>query len=98
MNVLLVTAWPFTVTEKGPETEPEGTLETMLVLLQDATGTVVPESATVLVPCVAPKPVPEMVTNVPILPEAGEIPVMFNADVTVKLWPLLAAPPTVTTT
>lgn len=93
-----MTAWPFTVTENGPDTEPEGTLETMLVLLQDATGTVVPESATVLAPWVAPKPDPEMVTNVPMFPELGEIPLRFNADVTVKVCPLLAPPPTVTTT
>jgi len=70
----------------------------MLVLLQDATGTVVPESATVLAPWVAPKPDPEMVTNVPMFPELGEIPLRFNADVTVKVCPLLAPPPTVTTT
>jgi hypothetical protein len=98
VNVLLVTVWPFTVTEKGPDTEPEGTLETMLVLLHDATGTVVPESATVLAPWVVPKPDPEMVTKVPMLPEVGEIPLIFSADVTVKYWPLLAPPPTVTTT
>ncbi len=38
----LFTAWPFTVTVKGPDDAPVGTFAMMLVSLQLATGTVVP--------------------------------------------------------
>jgi hypothetical protein len=56
-------------------------------------------NVTVLVPCVAPKFVPAIITVVPAAPEAGLKVAMFGtAAVTVKLAPLLATPPTVTTT
>ena len=53
-----------------------------------------------LVPCVAPKFAPAIVTDVPTAPEVGLKLLMLGADVvlTVKLTPLLATPPTVTTT
>ena len=53
-----------------------------------------------LVPCVAPKFAPTIVTDVPTAPEVGLKLLMLGADVvlTVKLTPLLATPPTVTTT
>lgn len=54
--------------------------------------------ATVLVPCVEPKLVPAIVTSVPTAPEVGFRFVMLGVDNTVKLAPLLATPPTVTTT
>jgi hypothetical protein len=48
---------------------------------------------------VAPKPVPEIVTEVPTDPEVGDRLVMLGAVAdTVKFVPLLATPPTVTTT
>jgi hypothetical protein len=45
-----------------------------------------------------PKFVPVIVTAVPTAPEVGDRFVIVGADVTVKLTPLLATPPTVTTT
>jgi hypothetical protein len=52
-----------------------------------------------LVPCVAPKFAPVIVTVVPISPDVGFKLAMLGAGVvTVKLTPLLATPPTVTTT
>ena len=53
-----------------------------------------------LVPCVAPKLAPAIVTDAPTAPEVGLKLLMLGADVvlTVKLTPLLANPPTVTTT
>jgi hypothetical protein len=71
----------------------------MLVALQLVGVAVVPLNFTVLVPCVAPKFAPLIVTDVPTNPDAGFKLVMLGAGtVTVKLTPLLAAPPTVTTT
>jgi hypothetical protein len=52
----------------------------MLVLDQFRTVALVPFNATVLVPCVEPKPVPVIVTDTPTGPEVGEI------DVTVGAW------------
>jgi hypothetical protein len=52
----------------------------------------------VLVPFVAPKFVPVIVTDVATGPVVGDSVVMLGATVTVKLTPLLARPPTVTTT
>jgi hypothetical protein len=56
----------------------------------------VPLKLTVLVPWLGPKLVPEIVTEVPTAPEVGDRLVMFGAAV--KFTPLLATPPTVTTT
>jgi hypothetical protein len=71
----------------------------MLVALQLVGVAVVPLNLTVLLPCVAPKFVPVMVTGVPTNPDVGFRLVMLGAGtVTVKLTPLLAVPPTVTTT
>src|SRR5207253_7643660 len=59
----------------------------------------IPLNFTVLVPCVAPKFAPVIVTDVPTNPDVGFRLVMLGAGtVTVKLTPLLATPPTVTTT
>ncbi len=70
----------------------------MLVALQLVTVAAVPLNVTVLVPCVDPKFVPVIVTAVPTGPEVGDRLVMLGADDTVKLTPLLATPPTFTTT
>jgi hypothetical protein len=53
-------------------------------------------NVTVLVPCVAPKFVPAIVTVVPTAPEVGDNPEITAG--TVNVIPLLANPPTVTTT
>jgi hypothetical protein len=89
-------AAPATVTTTFPVVAPPGTGTTMLVALQLAGVALVPLNVTVLVPCVAPKVVPVIVTDVPIDPEVGDRLVIFGA--TVKLTPLLATPATVTTT
>jgi hypothetical protein len=92
-------ATPPTVTTTLPVVAALGTGTTMDVALQLVGVAVVPLNFTVLLPLVAPKLVPMMVTEVPTAPETGDKPVMFGADAeTVKLTPLLATPPTVTTT
>jgi hypothetical protein len=72
----------------------------MLVALQLVGVAAVPLKVTVLVPCVAPKFVPVIVTGVATGPELGLRLVMVGppATVTVNVTPLLAKPPTVTTT
>jgi hypothetical protein len=92
-------ATPPTVTTTLPVVAPVGTGATMLVALQLVGVAVVPLNLTVLVPCVAPKFAPVIVTDAPTNPEVGFKLVMLGAaTVTVKLTPLLATPPTVTTT
>jgi hypothetical protein len=83
-----------------PVVAPLGTLTVMLVALQAlAVPADVPLKVTVLVPWLKPKFVPVMVTEVPTGPDVGDRLVMLGAGtVTVKLTPLLACPPTVTTT
>src|SRR6266850_584546 len=87
---------PPTVTTTLPVVAPPGTDATMLVALQLVVVAVVPLKVTVPV---VPKLVPVMVTAVPTGPEIGFRLVMAGAEeVTVKVTPLLATPPTVTTT
>ncbi len=68
MKVPLFTVWLFTVTENGPDVAPDGTNVTMLIWLQLATEALVPLSEMVLVPWVAPNPVPVTVTCSPTTP------------------------------
>src|SRR5438093_11612638 len=92
-------ATPPTVTTTFPVVAPPGTGATMLVALQLVGVAAVPLNLTVLVPCVAPKFVPAIVTDVPTTPDVGFRPVTLGpGTVTVKLTPLLATPPSVTTT
>jgi len=92
-------ATPPTVTVTEPVVAPLGTEATMRVALQLVGVAVVPLNRTVLVPCVAPKFAPLIVTAVPTLPDVGDRLVMFGADpATVNGTPLLATPPTVTVT
>jgi hypothetical protein len=91
-------ATPPTVTTTLPVVAPAGTGATMLVADQFVGVAVVPLKVTVLVPCVAPKLVPVMVTDAVTAPLVGARLVMLGGTVTVKLTPLLARPPTVTTT
>src|SRR5437879_5790348 len=89
-------ATPPTVTTTLPVAAPLGTDATMLVVLQLVVLAVVPLKVTVPV---VPKLAPVMVTAVPTGPEVGFRLVMAGAEeVTVKFTPLLATPPTVTTT
>jgi len=92
-------ATPPTVTTTFPVVAPAGTAATMLVALQLVTAAATPLNVTALVPCVAPKFDPLIVTELPTNPAVGFRFVMLGAGtVTVKLTPLLATPPTVTTT
>jgi hypothetical protein len=76
-----------------------GTGATIDVGLQFVGAAVVPLKLTVLVPCVEPKLLPVIVTELPTGPAVGERLVIEGAvDATVKVTPLLAIPPTVTTT
>ena len=85
-----------TVTTTLPVEAPLGTGTTMLAAVQVVGVAVVPLNVTVLLPLVAPKPLPEMVTEVPMIPEAADKPVMFG--VTVKDTLLLGTLATVSTT
>src|SRR5438477_125832 len=90
-------AIPPTVTTTLPVAAPRRTGATMLVALQLVVLAAVPLKVTAAV--VVPKLAPVMVTAVPTGPVVGFRLVMAGADeVTVKFTPLLAIPPTVTTT
>jgi hypothetical protein len=92
-------ATPPTVTTTFPVVAPAGTVATTLVALQLVGTAVIPLNVNVLVPCVAPKFAPAIVTDPPTNPDVGLKLVMLGAGtVTVKPTPLLATPPTVTTT
>ena len=92
-------ATPPTATTTLPVVAPAGTGATMLVALQLVGVAPIPLKVTVLVPWLAPKLAPLIVTDVPRTPDVGLRPVMLGGGtVTVKLTPLLATPPTVTTT
>jgi hypothetical protein len=94
-------ATPPTVTTTFPVVAPAGTGATMLAALQLVGAAAVPWNVTVLVPCVAPKFTPVIVTDAPTNPEVGFKLVILGAEttgVTVKFTPLLATPLTVTTT
>jgi hypothetical protein len=87
---------PPAVTTTFPVVAPLGTVTAMLVWLQLVTAAATPLNVTVLVPWIDPKLLPVIVTAVFAGPEAGDRVVIQG--VTVKLTPLLASPPTVTTT
>ena len=98
VNVTPVLARLFTVTIMLPVAAVAGTVATMLVFDQLVVVATTPLNVTVLLPFVAPKFVPVMVTELPVVPLVGERLVMFGGMRTVKVTPLLASPPTVTTT
>jgi hypothetical protein len=98
VKVTPLLATVFTVTTTLPEVAPLGTGATIEVVLQLVGVAAVPLKVTVLVPWVEPKFVPVIVTEVPTGPEVGERLVMLGGPETVKVTPLLATPPTVTTT
>src|SRR5204863_246011 len=97
VNGTLLLARPPTVTTTFPVVAPLGTATAMLVALQAVGVATVPLNATVLVPCVAPKFAPVIVTAVPTGPDAGLSVLIDGGTVTVKRAPLLVRPPTVTT-
>jgi len=89
---------PLALTTTFPVVAPVGTFVTMLVALQLVIVAVVPLNLTVPLPCVDPKFDPEIVTAAPTAPEVGDKLLMLGVGSTVKLFPLLAVPETVTTT
>src|SRR5580693_1075201 len=98
VNATPLLATPLTVTTTLPLVVPVGTVATMLAALQLVGGAAFPLNVIVLVPCVAPKFAPAIVTEAPTTPEVGVRLVMLGGGVTVKATPLLATPLTVTTT
>src|SRR5262249_28657208 len=98
VNVSVLLASPPTVTTTLPVVAPAGTGTTMLVAAHVVGVAVVPLNVTVLVPLLAPKLLPLMVTAVPTGPLDGDRLVSVGGAVTVKVCALLATPPTVTTT
>ncbi len=89
-------ATPPTVTMTLPVVAPVGIGTTIPVPLQNVGDPAVPLKVTELVPCVDPKPVPLIVTEVPTGPAKMLRLVMLGT--TENETPLLAFPPTVTTT
>ena len=67
-----------TITTTFPVVAPEGTVAVMLVALQPETVADVPLKVTVLLPCVEPKFVPVIVTDVPNNPETRDRLVRFG--------------------
>jgi hypothetical protein len=88
----------FTVTTTLPLVAPLGTATVMLVVLHAVGTPEAPLNVTVLVPWLAPKFVPAIVTALPTGPDVALKLVMLGVAKTVKLTPLLATPPAVTTT
>jgi hypothetical protein len=92
-------ATPSIVTTMLPVVAPVGTAATICVLLQLVIDVAaVPLKLTVLVPCVAPKFVPMIVTGEPAAPKAGLRLEIAGEPSTVNGVPLLCTPLTVTTT
>src|SRR5439155_107790 len=98
VNAMPLLATPPTVTVTFPVVAPLGTVATTLVADHDDGVAVVPLNFTVLVPCVAPKFVPVIVTDAPTAPLVGDSDVIVAVGTTVNAMPLLATPPTVTVT
>jgi hypothetical protein len=100
VNGMPLLATPPTVTTTFPVMAPAGTGATMLVALQLVGVPGIPLNVIVLNPWLAPKFVPVIVTGVPTTPEFGLRLVMLGEEAvdTVNVTPLLAVPPTVTTT
>jgi len=96
VNELLAT--PPTVTTTLPVVAPAGT-GTVMLLADHAVGVAAaPLNVTVLVPWLAPKLLPAIVTAVATGPVDGERLVSVGVGMTVNVSALLARPPTVTTT
>ena len=98
VNGTKLLATPLTSMYAFPLVAPTGTGTVMLVALQFVGVAGVRLKVTVLVPCVAPKFVPVMVTEVPTRAALGLMFVMLGGGRTVNATPLLARPLTLTTT
>jgi hypothetical protein len=89
---------PLVFTTTFPVDAPLGTGTTIWLAPQLVGVAVTPLNLTVLVPCVVPKFAPEIVTDIPTAPNVGDKLAILGVGLTVKLFPLLAIPPTITTT
>lgn len=98
MKTVPLLATPPTLTMTLPVLAPAGTDAKMPVWPQNVEVANVPPNEIVLEPCATPKPAPLINTDVPTAPDAGLRLVMTGVLVTVKVSPLLANPPAVTTT
>src|ERR1019366_7217402 len=98
VKFVLLLVWPPTMTTTLPVAAPTGTVTTMLVAFQFSAVAAVPLNVTLLAPWIAPRFVPAIVTDAPTDPAAGVRLVIPGGTVTVKFAPLLAWPPTMTTT
>jgi hypothetical protein len=97
VNETPLLATPLTVTTTLPLVAPAGTGTTMLVALHDVgVPVMLLLNLTVLVPWVAPKALPAIVTLAPMAPDVGDSDEIDGF--TVNDDALLATPPTVTTT
>jgi hypothetical protein len=98
VNVMPLLCRLLTTTTTGPVPALAGTGTTMVVAFQLVGVATAPLNNTALVPWLEPKLVPVIVTEVPGVPEVVERLVMLGANTTVNAEPLVATPPTVTTT
>jgi hypothetical protein len=91
---------PLACTTTFPVVAPVGTFTVIVVAFQHVPQgvAVVPLNLTVLAPWVEPRFVPVITTDAPTAPDVSERDVILGVGSTVKLFPLLATPDTVTTT
>ena len=98
VKVMPLVSIPEACTTTGPVVAPAGTGTTILPAAHEVGVAVMPLNFTVLVPCVAPKFAPVIVTEAATGPEVTDSEVMLGVPETVKLTPLLALLFAVTTT
>jgi hypothetical protein len=98
VNLTPLLATPLVFTTTLPVVAPLGTVVTIEVALQLVTVAFVPLNVTVLVPWVALKPVPAIVTDAPTAPVEGVRLLIVGVGKTVNETPLLATPLALTTT
>jgi hypothetical protein len=98
VNGIPLLSTPLAKTTRLPVVGPVGTVASIEVLLQLVMFAPQQLPANNTAPCDVLKLFPEMVTAVPGGPEVGDILLMTGAGTTVKIFPLLALPLTVTTT
>src|ERR1700730_14908895 len=89
---------PLANTMTFPVVAPEGTVATMLLVVQLVTAAVVPLNLIVPLLRCESKLLPEIVTDAVTAPDVGDKLVMLGAGTTVKLTPLLFTPLAFTTT
>jgi hypothetical protein len=89
VKLLPLLTCPFADTVTGPLLAPFGTVTLMLVSLQLEMAAVVPLTVTTPPPCVAPNPLPAIVTDWPGEPADRLKDVMLGRGMTANTMPLL---------